>query len=146
VLEQANPDVILTSFKSEDTFIDVLREHGKRKYLKHLIRRDSSRIYAADSQDRLFIIRPQKDFSSEKGYSKLISLRLLSELPISGPNGNSRQSQSVSESPTSNVYDFMKRQRNETSDPFLARWNASIRIDNFASLNNSPLCVTHSRL
>jgi hypothetical protein len=32
VLEQANPDIILTSFNSEDGFIEVLREHGMYQF------------------------------------------------------------------------------------------------------------------
>jgi DNA mismatch repair protein MSH5 len=98
--------------------------------------------YIADSQERLFVIRPQKDFSANKGRSKLISLRLLSELPTGASDGASEPARLTSSPPAENAYDFMRRQRVESGDPFLARWNASIRMDNFASMNNSPLCVS----
>lgn len=100
----------------------------------------SPTAYIADSEDKLFAIRPQKDFSAIKGRSRLVSLRLLSELPIDDLGASSNSSHLSSE--PSNAYDFMRRRREENGDPLLARWNASIRLDNFASLNNSPLCVS----
>ena len=43
-----------------------------------------------------------------------------------------------------NAYDFMTRRREVTGDPGMERWNAAIRLANFASLESAPLCVSHA--
>jgi len=35
----------------------------------------------------------------------------------------------------------MRRRRDEIGDPAVKRWNASIRLSNFANIDNSSLCV-----
>lgn len=46
-----------------------------------------------------------------------------------------------SDSEPPNAYDFMKRRRQLNGDPTTQRWNASVRLANYASLESSPLCV-----
>lgn len=91
----------------------------------------------------LFQIRPHKDFAPSKGKDRLLSLRLLSEMPLDPPEDSSTSSLSVTSNSDvpKNAYDFMKRRQDIGADPTLKRWNASIRLANFASADSSPLCV-----
>lgn len=41
------------------------------------------------------------------------------------------------------AYDFMAKRRVATGDPAMERWNAALRLANFASLESAPLCVSH---
>ncbi|KAF8158870.1 muts domain V-domain-containing protein [Mycena galopus ATCC 62051] len=103
LLEQASPDVLLTSSRSEDEFMDVARVH-------------------MDASGGVFQIRGHKEFVASKGRERLLSLRLLR-------HGN-------------NAHGFMRRRHAATGgDPTMKRWNASIRLSNFASVETSPLCV-----
>ncbi|KAI0076331.1 hypothetical protein K474DRAFT_1708271 [Panus rudis PR-1116 ss-1] len=121
LLEQIDPDVILTSTRADDGFIDILRTH-------------------ADGGGNVLQLRPHKDFLSQKGRDKLLSLRILSELPLyDGEDHLSSDGASASE-PRS-AYDFMRRRRETTGDPTAQRWNASVRLANFASLENATLCM-----
>ncbi|KII86749.1 hypothetical protein PLICRDRAFT_164045 [Plicaturopsis crispa FD-325 SS-3] len=125
ILEQANADAVFTSSKADDAFIDVLRDH-------------------MDESSGFFQIRPHKDFVAGKGRDRILSLQLLSELPMEQFEAM-RSSDSGSHSDAStepkNAYDFMRKHRDATGDPTLKRWNASIRLANFASLESSPLCL-----
>ena len=89
----------------------------------------------------MFQIRPHKDFVPAKGRERLLSLRLLSELPLKDADTDS-SSDLASNSEPRNAYDFMARRREIGADPTLKRWNASIRLSNFASVESSPLCVS----
>ena len=91
----------------------------------------------AEAAATLFQIRPAKDFVPAKGYDRLLSLSFLSELPAEGDNLSSHSS---SDAP-SNAYDFMQRRQEANGHPLLKKWNANIRIGNFASLEKAPLCV-----
>lgn len=86
-----------------------------------------------------FQIRPHKEFIPSKGRERLLSLPLLSDLPQDGV-------QSVPTSEIShnsgNAYNFMKTRRELNGDPTMKRWNALIRLSNFASAESSPLCVS----
>ena len=84
-----------------------------------------------------FQIRPQKDFRPERGRNNLLSLGLLSDLPeeiLDAPDLD------ASTEPR-NAYEFMQRRRTTGDDPTLRRWNASIRMSNFATLDMSPFAV-----
>ncbi|KAM5533149.1 hypothetical protein V8D89_013197 [Ganoderma adspersum] len=120
-LEQAGPDVVFTSTKADDNFIDILRDH-------------------VDGSGGTFQIRPHKEFIPLKGRDRLLSLRLLSQLPV-GPNEQDTVSELGSVSEPRNAYDFMRRRRETGNDPTMQKWNASIRLANFASIENSPLCL-----
>ncbi|TFK52577.1 hypothetical protein OE88DRAFT_1712112 [Heliocybe sulcata] len=120
LLDQINPDVILTSSKTDDNFMDIVRS-------------------AMDVLGGIFQIRPHKDFVPGKGRDRLLSLRFLSELPFDDDQQNMRSSDSSSG--VRNAYDFMKRRRDITGDPLMKKWNASVRLCNFASLDASPLCL-----
>lgn len=96
-----------------------------------------------DMKGGIFQIRPQKDFVASKGHDRLLSLRLLSELPltVSDKAAFSDAEPNASEI-TRDAYDFMRRRREFTGDPLIRRWNALIRLSNFASVESSPLCVS----
>lgn len=89
----------------------------------------------------IFQIRPHREFVPAKGHDRLLSLRLLSDLPIEDINETSSSDLSSNSDPR-NAYDFMKRRREVGADPSLKQWNASIRLSNFASVDSSPLCVS----
>ncbi|TBU56560.1 hypothetical protein BD310DRAFT_960111 [Dichomitus squalens] len=121
LLEKAGPDVVLTSSKADDNFIEVLRNH-------------------VDGSRGTFQVRPHKDFIPLKGRDRLLSLRLLSQLPVY-QNDQDTTSELGSISEPRNAYDFMRRRRETGGDPMLQKWNASVRLANFASVENSPLCL-----
>ena len=102
------------------------------------------RIYStfrsAESSGGAFQIRPHKDFLPVKGRDRLLSLKLLSELPNDTIN-NGPMSETESLSEPRNAYDFMRRRREFGGDPTLQKWNASVRLANYASVENCPLCV-----
>jgi hypothetical protein len=92
--------------------------------------------FAVAASGGFFQIRPQKDYRPERGRNNLLSLGLLSDLPeeiLDTPDPN------ASGEPR-NAYEFMQRRR-ITGDPTLKRWNASIRMSNFATLDTSPFAV-----
>jgi DNA mismatch repair protein MSH5 len=142
VLDQIKPDIVLTSSKADETFLDTLSDHSASdlqlmwslyvSYLSNLL---------VDSASGIFQIRPFKEFMASKGRDKLLSLSRLTvfftedtDLPPSSDNDSN------SSRPT-NVYDFMRSRRGANGDPTTKRWNASIRLANFASVEESPLCV-----
>ncbi|KAJ3538338.1 hypothetical protein NM688_g6534 [Phlebia brevispora] len=51
-------------------------------------------------------------------------------------------SRSGSDSEPRNAYDFMNRRREPNGDPTTQRWNASIRLANYAAIESAPLCVS----
>ncbi|KAI1793251.1 muts domain V-domain-containing protein [Ganoderma leucocontextum] len=120
-LEQAVPDVVLTSSKADDNFIDIFRDY-------------------VDGSGGTFQVRPHKEFIPLKGRDRLLSLRLLSQLPVC-PNEQDTASEMGSASEPRNAYDFMRRRRETGNDPTMQKWNASVRLANFASIENSPLCL-----
>ncbi|KAH8114747.1 muts domain V-domain-containing protein [Phellopilus nigrolimitatus] len=120
LLEQISPDVTLTSSRADEASIDIMRDF-------------------MEVSDGLFQIRPAKEFIPAKGRDRLLSLNFLLELPSEEVNAS--VAHSSSDTP-SNAYDFMQRRRELAGDPSLKRWNASIRIGNFASLEASPLCMS----
>ncbi|KAF8158095.1 hypothetical protein B0H34DRAFT_749503 [Crassisporium funariophilum] len=122
LLEQVHPDIVLTSSKADEDFIDCVNEH-------------------MESGDATFQIRPFKEFVASKGRDRLLSLSRFTnftaednELPASS------DADSTSSRPN-NAYDFMRARREFTGDPTTKRWNASIRLANFASVETSPLCM-----
>ncbi|KAJ7175937.1 muts domain V-domain-containing protein [Mycena filopes] len=125
LLEQTSPDVLLTSSRSEDEFMDVSRAH-------------------MDASGGVFQIRPHKEFVASKGRERMLSLRLLSELPQDDGDlpASSEVDSTSSNSDVRNAYDFMRRRQEATGgDPTMKRWNAAIRLSNFASVDSSPLCI-----
>ncbi|TFK28044.1 hypothetical protein FA15DRAFT_107923 [Coprinopsis marcescibilis] len=127
LLEQVQPDIVLTSSKSEDGFVDVVRDY-------------------MDMAGGIFQIRPFKEFSVKRGSERLLSLTKLRELPIleetaensasSNPDSHSRLSASR------NAYEFMQKRQAMDADPTTQRWNASIRLGNFAAVETSPFCLS----
>ncbi|KAL1744418.1 DNA mismatch repair protein MutS [Schizophyllum fasciatum] len=125
LLEQAHPDIILTSSRGDDEFIDKLRDH-------------------AEASGGHFQIRPHKEFNTAKGRDRLFSLPLLSELPMQYEQDAPSSDSGSGASGLRNAYDFMRNRRNADGnggDPTLKRWNASIRLANFASVDSSPLSI-----
>lgn len=94
-------------------------------------------FFAVAASGGFFQIRPQKDFRPERGRNNLLSLGLLSDLPeeiLDAPDPDASME-------PRNAYEFMQRKRITGDDPTLRRWNASIRMSNFATLDMSPFAV-----
>ncbi|EKM51809.1 uncharacterized protein PHACADRAFT_262157 [Phanerochaete carnosa HHB-10118-sp] len=121
LLDQAQPDVVLTSSKGEDSCMDILHSY-------------------MDGTGGSFQVRPHKDFIPAKGRDRILSLRLLSELPEDRHIVEGLPSSSSEDEPRS-AYDFMRRRKETTGDPNLQKWNACIRLANYASIEGSPLCL-----
>jgi len=83
-------------------------------------------------------IRPHKDFVPVKGRDRVFSLRLLSDLPVDEETFLPEVESNVA---PRNAYDFMKNRVDAGEDPTTKRWNASIRLENFACVDSAPLCV-----
>ncbi|KAI3616291.1 dna mismatch repair protein msh5 [Moniliophthora roreri] len=124
ILEHTSPDVVLTSSRSDDNFIDLLRQ-------------------SMETSGGHFRIRPHKEFSSAKGRERLLSLRLLSDLPEDDDlrGTTSDVDASISEPAPRNAYDFMRRRKEVVRDPVTKRWNASIRLASSVSVESSPFCM-----
>ena len=100
-------------------------------------------LFLAVASGGFFQIRPQKDFRPERGRNNVLSLGLLSDLPeeIHDPPESDMSAE------PGNAYEFMRRRRKtEGGDPTLRRWNASVRMSNFATLDTSPFAVCSIRL
>jgi DNA mismatch repair protein MSH5 len=87
-----------------------------------------------DEAGGFFQIRPHKEFQASKGRDRLVSLSLLSDLDLEEDQENKSPKHM-------NAYNFMRVRRESTGDPTSKKWNASVRLPNFASVENSPLCV-----
>ncbi|KAH9980113.1 DNA mismatch repair protein MutS [Lactifluus volemus] len=118
LLDQVSPDVFLVSSKADDKFIDLCSD-------------------SMAASGGFFQIRPQKDFRPERGRNNVLSLGLLSDLPeeILDPTGRDASTEPRS------AYEFMQRRRNTEGDPTLRRWNASVRMSNFVTLDMSPFAL-----
>ena len=77
-----------------------------------------------------------------KGRDRLLSLRFLSDLSLDEIHDAS--SDVAANAKPTNAYEFMSSRRDAGNDPIMKRWNASIRLSNFASAETSPLCVSAS--
>lgn len=89
-----------------------------------------------------FQISPHKEFVPSKGRSRLLSLNLLARLNSDLIPNHEDASDISSATRIRNAYDFMTQRREATGDPAMERWNAAIRLANFASLESAPLCVS----
>ncbi|KAI0662083.1 DNA mismatch repair protein MutS [Cubamyces menziesii] len=121
LLDQSSPDVVITSSKADDNFMDVCRDH-------------------MDGSGGTFQIRPHKDFLPLRGRDRLLSLRLLSELPVEQEQQDSMTGSDSATEPR-NAYEFMRRRRETGNDPLRQKWNASVRLANYTSVETSPLCL-----
>ncbi|KAG0700111.1 DNA mismatch repair protein MutS [Suillus ampliporus] len=121
LLEQCNADVVLTSSKADDPFISVLQKY-------------------AEASGGVFQIRPHKEFSPHRGRDRLLSLRFLSELRTED-TGQCLSSDGSSDSEPRNAYTFMQKRKQAVGHPTMKRWNAAIRLANYASLESS-LCIS----
>lgn len=128
-----------------DKFQSRWRIYGRSAWSK-FVEDSTNQVYLltfvtlAETSGGTFQIRPHKDFIPSKGRDRLLSLRLLSELPLED-NQASSHSDLSSNSEHRSAYDFMRSRRETGADPTLKRWNASIRLSNFATVESSPLCV-----
>ena len=157
MLEQVNPDFVLTSSKSEDEFVDIIRDHSTSPRLRLMIWYLYLSVRAVDATGGVSQIRPFKEFNAKRGKERLYSLSRLSELPfydgdmdqdvvMDSYDGRNRNSNSDGDGSgvLSNAYDFMRRRRAEDPnvDPTTQRWNALTRLANFANAEGAPLCVS----
>ncbi|KAK2465358.1 hypothetical protein APHAL10511_002712 [Amanita phalloides] len=123
LMEQVDANVVLTSSSSDDEFIDMLREY-------------------TDASGALFQIRSRRDFSPTKGRDRLLSLSLFAQLPERSVDDATAMDVDADRiEPEINAYDFMRKRRDASSDPHQIRWNAMVRLSNFASVDSSPLCM-----
>jgi len=97
-------------------------------------------LLPVDSSGGTFQVRPHKDFSAAKGHARLLSLRLLSELPPDLTR-DVPSSDSDGSSDPRNAYEFMRRRGRPGGDPTMQQWNASIRLANYACMETTPLCL-----
>ena len=100
-------------------------------------------VYVVEETGGTFQIRPHKDFTPVKGRDRLLSLGILSELPRDSIDELPNSDPDADSEPRS-VYDFMRRRKEVGIDPTMQKWNASIRLANYASIENAPLCVSPS--
>jgi DNA mismatch repair protein MSH5 len=140
VLLQANPQVVLTSSKADDEFMNKLRDHSW--YFLAALSNPPTNSILVDVTGGVFQIRPHKDFVPSKGHERLLSLNLLSSLPQPDWVTSTESDVNSNTSNPKNAYDFMRRQKDVSGDPTMRRWNALIRLYNFASIENAPLCVS----
>ncbi|KAG6890840.1 hypothetical protein C0995_003273 [Termitomyces sp. Mi166 len=75
-----------------------------------------------DVTSGIFQIRPHKEFSPSRGRDRLLSLRLLADLPHEELPSDSVPPKDGSIS--GSAYDFMRKRRDVSGDPTLKRWNA----------------------
>ncbi|VDC00678.1 unnamed protein product [Peniophora sp. CBMAI 1063] len=122
LLEQTNPDVVLVGAQAEDELIEICRAY-------------------TESAESIFQLRPQKDFKPIRGRSALMSLGFLNDLPDEEQDRVSLSDDATERSEPRNAYEFMQRRTTELGDPTLKRWNASIRMSNYASLDSAPLSL-----
>lgn len=94
---------------------------------------------AVDASGATFQIRPHKDFTPSKGRNHLLSLGFLSSLD---ELDDLEESDLGSSSEPQSAYEFMKKRKDKYGDPTMRRWNASIRMSNFAAVDTAPLCVS----
>ncbi|KZV73807.1 hypothetical protein PENSPDRAFT_648571 [Peniophora sp. CONT] len=122
LLEQAIPDVVLVGAQADDELIEICRAY-------------------TDSTESTFQLRPQKDFKAIRGRSALMSLGFLNDLSGEEQERTSGSDHSTERTEPRNAYEFMQRRTGEHGDPTLKRWNASIRMSNYASLDSAPLML-----
>ena len=94
-----------------------------------------------DSASGTFQIRPFKEFMTSKGRDRLLSLSRLTDFSTEDTDLPPSSDIDSNSSRPANAYDFMRSRRGDNGDPTTKRWNASIRLANFASVEESPLCV-----
>lgn len=94
---------------------------------------------SAEASGGVFQIRPHKEFTPHRGRDRLLSLRFLSELTTED-SGQCLSSDSSSGAEPRNAYEFMQKRKQAAGDPTMKRWNAAIRLANYASVESS-LCV-----
>jgi DNA mismatch repair protein MSH5 len=131
--------VVLTSSKVDDPFISILQKYGMFSLILHICSRTQANR-SAEASGGVFQIRPHKEFSPHRGRDRLLSLRFLSELRNEDP-GQSLPSDGSSGFEPRNAYEFMQKRKHAVGDPTMKRWNAAIRLANYAELESSPLCV-----
>ncbi|KAG8888308.1 MutS protein msh5 [Tulasnella sp. 332] len=96
-----------------------------------------------DESSARFSVRPHREFVSERGKDRLLSLRILNHFDLQAdPDYLETASIHTGAVPVHNAYDFMrKRQEAQGGDPALKLWKASIRAHNFGAFN-APLCLS----
>lgn len=82
-----------------------------------------------EAKGGVFQVRPQKEFVTGRGRSRLLSLPLLSSSLGAGIDDST--------STDGDAYSFGKPDQ----DPFYAKWAATVRIANFVQADHAPLCV-----
>lgn len=145
VLEQVNANVILTSSRSDEKFIDTLHDFGTHiATCSHPF--PVTKLPLAETASSTFQIRPHKEFTPTRGKERLLSLRVLSELSHQAPSGHHRSSSATMSSSSGHEIDVLGRRHvtglsHGSGDPTLKTRNAAIRLGNYAGMDAAPLAV-----
>ncbi|KAG8819348.1 MutS protein msh5 [Serendipita sp. 399] len=120
VLEQVAPDLVLTSSKSDDLFMDFVHEQ-------------------MESSNGEFRVRPWKEFTVSHGLARFQALPLLAGALSTGEDDPSEENLLKPR----NAYDFMARRGKVTAHPSLVQWCAGVRSGNFTiESTKAPLCFS----
>ncbi|KAG8850335.1 MutS protein msh5 [Serendipita sp. 411] len=121
VLEHIGPNLVLTSTKSDELFMDFVRDQMERL-------------------DGALQIRPWKEFTVSHGLTRLYSLPLLAGA-LPDEDGDYLQEEAQDE--PRNAYEFMAQRGKSTAHPTLTRWCAGVRLGNFTiDSTKAPLCFS----
>lgn len=142
VLEQISPTMVLTSSKSDELFMDAVRDHSKLRYLYLYI---TVHIQLVEKQGGQFQVRPWKEFTPLRGLNRLRSLPLFT-CAVSSDGEEMSDNASTNPAQPRSAYEFMRRRgKNIAADPSLTRWSASVRLGNFLlDETRTPFCVGSS--
>ena len=146
VLEQASPNIVLTSSSSDERSIGMIQDYGSS--IESIVSRKAwlLKIFnLADLHGGTCQVRPKKEFNPARGRDRLFSLPLFSEVPSVPYNlsdeaimrDNTRDSSSDPTQPRSSTHG-----EGRWIDPALKTWSANIRINSFTAIESSPLCVS----
>ena len=141
VLGQVKPDIVLTSSKADETFLDAVSDYSASDLQLMWLYASYLSIPLVDSASGTFQIRPFKEFMPSKGRDRLLSLSRLTDFSTEDTDLPPSSDNDSNSSGLANAYNFMRSRREANGDPTTKRWNASIRLANFASVEESPLCV-----
>ena len=141
VLDQVKPDIVLTSSKADETFLDAVSDYSASNLQLMWLYASYLSNSLVDSASGTFQIRPFKEFTASKGRDRLLSLSRLTDISTEDTDLPPSSDNDSNSSYLANAYNFMRSRREANGDPTTKRWNASIRLANFASLEESPLCV-----
>jgi DNA mismatch repair protein MSH5 len=88
-----------------------------------------------------FQVRPHREFASDKGRDKMLSLAIFANAIDSSASIHT-DSIAGNGSHSGNAYSFMQQRRRDIGDPSIHRHHSLIRMSNYSS-SETPLCVCY---